>query len=174
MRGNRRMIHPFTALLAGLALVMLSGALRPAEARGGLGQGTPWIDIDAAYLHRFPPEVRSSIEAGRKLCGASAAVQQSFARYIHVGAKDHEFISLHFDRVRCADRDVICGPEGCLHQVYAPAGAYYRLVFSARVRDVELAVVNGQPAVRVECPAPEERHCPRILLWNGNRLVEGN
>lgn len=174
-RGPRHpVIHPFTALLASLALVIMSGALHTANARGGVSQGVPWIEIDAAYLHRFPAEVRSSIEAQKKLCGATAAVQQSFARYIHVGGAQHDFITLHFDRLRCADRSLICGPEGCLHQVYAPAGASYRLVFSGRVGDVELAVVNGHAAVRIECPGASERRCPRVLLWNGERLVEGD
>lgn len=166
-----RRLSFFPALLLGLSLITLNG-LTTANARGGVSPGDRWIAIDAAYLSRFPAEVRAGLAAQAKLCGNVAAVRPSFARYIRVGTAEREFITLHFDRFRCADRSRICGPDGCLHQVYAPVGASYRLVFNARVGDVELAVINGRVAIRAECAGASAQHCPHVLMWNGHRLAE--
>jgi hypothetical protein len=167
---NDHRFHSFLALLLGLALVTLSG-VAAGHARGGVSPGDHWMAIDAGFLRRFPAPVRAAIEAHMKQCGAYA-VQQSFARYIRAGSSHQEYIAIHFHRLRCADKSRICGPDGCLHQVYAPAGGTYRLIFNARVGDVELAAVNGRAAVRVECESGGGPHCPSLLLWNGSRLGE--
>jgi hypothetical protein len=161
----------FPTLLLGLGLLTLNDGAS-AQARGRVGPGDRWIAIDETYLGRFPAAVRAGIVAQGKLCGAHAAVRATFAKYIHVGSGGRDFITLHFDHFRCADRERICGPQGCLHQVYAPVGDSYLLIFNARVRDVELAMVNGRVAVRVECPAAAASHCPHVLQWNGHQLAE--
>jgi hypothetical protein len=174
-RGQRDDPGFHHAAIALVGVLVLALVLTPttAAARAGFSSGGRWIEIDAAYLNRFPAEVRAAIEVEKKICGAVSAVEQSFARYIHVDSSDREFITLHFDHFRCTDRSLICGREGCMHQVFAPVGGGYRLVFTGRVYDVQLVINDGRPAVRLECVSANETRCPRLLLWKGDRLVEG-
>ena len=136
------------ALLLGIALVLVCGSAS-ALARGGGGSGEPWIAVDAAYLKRFPAELRAAIAAQAKLCGPDAAVHPAFARYIH-RAGEREVIALHYHHMRCAERSRICGAQGCLHQVFAPSGGAYHLLLNARVGDVELTLAGGHVAIRSE------------------------
>ncbi len=145
--------------------------LATAHARGGINSGERWIAIDDSYLRRFPAVLRAAITTQARQCGAIAAVRPAFARYIHVGVGGREFITLHFDHLRCAERSRICGPEGCLHQVYAPAGTSYRLVFNDRVGEIELALIDGRVAIRAECAAARTGQCTQVRVWDGHQLA---
>jgi len=162
----------FAALIVGIGVLVLSASVI-AQARGRVSPGEQWIAIDSAYLKRFPAAVSASIAAHARLCGPGAAVRSLFARY--AGSTGREHIALHFDHMRCANRASICGPSGCLHQVYAAVGRSYRLVFDARVGDVELAVTSGHVSVRPECK--RDHPCLNALLshrqWHAEAPMGG-
>ena len=155
------------ALLMPSILVCLLNVSSRADARGG---GTYTHDTwAAAHIEGLPPGIRRSLMKQVPKCGTLRA-QHDFSRYLSPTGSKNRFVSLHFEHFGCTDRAAICTDGACLHQVYASSGGAYRLVFSARVQELELKVISGAPAIEIACGRFGE-NCARILRWTGNRFV---
>lgn len=154
------------ALLAVSTLLSNISIAANADARGGMRLEDPWA---AAHIEGLPPDIRRDLSAQGQICGGLRA-RHDFSRYLSPRGSKYSFVSLHFEHFGCNERAAICTSRGCLHQVYASAGAGYRLVFSARVRELELKVLDGAPAVEISCSRFGE-NCPRVLRWNGGAFV---
>lgn len=150
-----------TGATISILLTLLSSA---AEA---LGSGSASHDTWApAHIDSLPQEIRRGLGRWRKTCGELKA-RHEFSRYMSYAGQ--HFVSLHFEHLGCENREVVCTFDSCLHQVYASSRAGYRLVFEARVPDVELKLVDGAPALEISC-ANTTRTCPRVLRWIGRRF----
>jgi hypothetical protein len=154
------------AVLAASILLGLAGMQPQADARGGLGSENIWA---SEHIEGLPREIRQNLQKHGRLCGPARA-QHYFSGSLSPSGSRYQFISLHFEYFGCNDRVTICPQSGCLHQVYASAGAGYRLVFSGHVSELELKVIDGTPAIEVSCPH-SEKSCSRVLRWNGNGFV---
>jgi hypothetical protein len=146
-------------------LLILSGILTQAAARGGLRSEDRW---EPAHIDLLPQEIRQTLGRLAQACGRPPAAEHHFALYLS-GAR-HQFIALHFEHFRCIDRTAICTRSTCLHQVYASSGGGYRLVWSGQVPDLEMKLIDDKPAIDVACEPPNAG-CPHVLLWNGGRFV---
>jgi hypothetical protein len=169
-RGYRSSVHSLALLLA---LTVVLSALGPgaASAHSTMSSRDGWIDLDGNYLKRFPAEIRRAIEQQKQACGPLASVDQHFVRYIHESGSVREYIALHFDHFRCGDRSRIWGPDGCLHEVYAPSGTGYRRIFSGRVGEVTMKIIDRAPAVEVDCETSASAPCPRFV-WPRDHRIE--
>ncbi len=138
-----------------------------AWARGGLG---PDPRLSSRQIEALPDDIRRGLAPIARACGGLRA-EAHFSRHLSPGGSAYRFIALHFDNIGCNDRSVICAQAGCLHQVYVSSGAGYRLVFDARVEDLELTMVGSAPAIKVHC-AGFAPGCTRILHWTGTRFED--
>jgi hypothetical protein len=101
-------------------LLTLICQMSSAVARSGPGNADhPW---NPEHINQLPAEVRNAI--GR-LCGLSPRAAHYFATY----SENSHFLNLHFEHSRC-ERERVCAPAGCLHQVYVLSGGHYRLLKS--------------------------------------------
>lgn len=146
-------------------LLVLSGILTQAAARGGLSSEDRWAP---AHIDLLPQEIRQTFGRLRQACGWPPAAEHYFALYL--SGRRHQFVALHFEHFRCSNHAAICKQTACLHQVFVSAGGRYRLAWSGQVRDLEMKLVDDRPVIDVACESAEP-NCPRILVWNGGRFV---
>lgn len=163
-RGNSAFVMLLAAASTFIALTI------PALARSTMPAHDPWIALDDRYVKRLPAAIRREIERHRQACGPLAAVNQRFMRTVAGPGRNSEFVTLHFDEVRCADRSRICGPQGCLHEVFAASASGYRLVFSERVRDITMRIVDRALAIEATCDGAGSTRCPRLIRLSGHRI----
>jgi hypothetical protein len=104
-----------TGVLLTLICQMSSAAAR--SSRGNADH--PW---NPEHIDHLPLEVRNAIS---RLCGPSPRAAHYFATY----SANSRFLNLHFEHSRC-ERERVCSPAGCLHQVYVLSGGHYRLLKS--------------------------------------------
>jgi hypothetical protein len=154
------------SVLAVLILLGLAGISPQADARGGLRLEDIW---SSEHIGGLPPEIRRSLLKYARSCGPAKA-QHYFSGSLSPSGSRYHFVSLHFEYFGCNERVAICPQSGCLHQVYASAGAGYRLVFSGYVPELELKVIDGSPAIEISC-AHSEKACSRVMRWNGFGFV---
>ena len=64
----------------------------------------------------------------------------AFARFLHNDRT--RLITLHFHSSNCLDKNPVCDPTGCLHQIYVSHGNGYRLVFSRKASEIVLENVG--------------------------------
>ena len=122
------------------ALLVLAGSIS-ASARSSMPADDRW---NAQHIDALPPEVRNTIASYTRMCGGPLAAEHSFARYFQNGSV--KLIGLHFENLRCGNRDSICRASGCLHQVYiSRGGGPYRLWRSAYVSEVDLTRIKIAP-----------------------------
>jgi hypothetical protein len=154
------------AVLVVFILLGLAGISPQADARGGLGSENIWA---SEHVEGLPREIRQNLQKHGRLCGPARA-QHYFSGSLSPSGSRYQFISLHFEYFGCNDRVTICPKAGCLHQVYASAGAGYRLVFNEHVSELVLKVIDGAPAIEISC-LHWEKSCSRVLRWNGKGFV---
>lgn len=142
-------------------------ASRGGEARGAMAAEDLWA---AVHIDGLPPDIRRNLSKHVRRCGGPKALHY-FSRYLSPRGSRHQFVSLHFEEFSCRDRAAICTSEDCLHQVYVSTGAGYRLVFEARVKELELKIIDGTPAIEISCAWPAGMECARVLRWNGSAFV---
>jgi hypothetical protein len=121
------------------ALLVLAGAVS-AGARSSIPADDRW---NAQHIGALPPEVRDAIASYARICGGPLAAEHSFARYFQNGSV--KLIGLHFEGLRCGNRDAVCKSAGCLHQVYISTGGRYRLLSSSYVPELDLTQVKVGP-----------------------------
>ena len=148
--------------IAAVALLCLTGLLRPAFSHSGVAQDR-W---NPAHLQSLPPEIRVIVQKWEAACGGSLAAAQQFALYLSVPGA--EFVALHFDDFRCNNKSVHCSTAGCLHEVYLSTRGQYRRVLTVHARDIRL--MRDQNAALVEISGANGRI--RVLKWNGRGFVE--
>ena len=146
----------------------LAGACLPARGIAGpIPREERW---DPRHISLLPPEVRSVLPRYEAKCGPPAA-EHLFSRSIEVKGSGQSFIALHYELFRCPKRETLCDAAGCLHEIFASTGGGpYRLVLRIHVQEVTLHVVEGRPAVELECG---DARCRRLLKWDGRRFVNG-
>lgn len=145
-----------------VALLCLSGMLRPAFSHSGIAQDR-W---NPAHLQNLPRGLRAIVQRWEVACGGSLAAAPQFALYLPVPGG--ELVALHFDDFRCANKSVHCSATGCLHEVYVAAKGQYRRVLAVQARDIRL--LRDQDAALVEISGVNGE--TRALRWNGRRFVE--
>jgi hypothetical protein len=121
------------------ALLVLAGS-SSASARGGMPPEYRW---NSQHIDQLPAEVRKAISPYARICGGPLAAEHSFAIYYRSG--NANLIGLHFERLRCGNRDAVCKPSGCLHKVYISTGGPYRLLSSSYVPELDLTQVKIGP-----------------------------
>lgn len=158
----------FSKYCEALALAgLLTGACLPASGNAGpMPREERW---DPRHISVLPAEVRSVLPRREAKCGPPAA-EHLFSRSIEVKSSGQSFIALHYELFRCRERETLCGATGCLHEIFASSrGGPYRLVFRIHVQEVTLLVVDGRPAVELDCGGAQ---CHRLLKWAGRRFVK--
>lgn len=151
---------------AAFALLILANISSTANARGGFHSENPWA---SEHIEGLPPEIRRNVLKEERPCGPARA-QHYFSRSSSPTSSRYTFISLHFEEFGCDKRTAVCGPSGCLHQVYAAGGAGYRLVYSGYVGELELKVIDGEAAIETSCSHSGDA-CSIVRLWNGASFV---
>ena len=74
------------------------------------------------HIESLPPEICNAVY---HMCSTPRALHL-FATYFDNSKR----IVLHFEDFYCNQRDTLCKPSGCLHQVWVSAGGHYKLVRS--------------------------------------------
>lgn len=146
----------------------LVGACLPATGSAGpMPREERW---DSRHISLLPPEVRAVLPRHEAKCGPPAA-EHLFSRSIEAKSSGQSFIALHYELFRCRERETLCDTAGCLHEIFASSGGGpYRLVLRLRVQEVTLHVVDGGPAVEIDCV---DLQCRRLLKWDGRRFRNG-
>lgn len=145
-----------------VALLCLSGMLRPAFSHSGIAQDR-W---NPAHLQNLPQGLRAVVQKWEAACGGSIAAAQQFALYLDVPGA--ELVALHFDDFRCGNKSVHCSTTGCLHEVYVASKGQYRRVLSVHARDIRLLRDRNTALVEIS----DVNGQTRALRWNGRRFVE--
>ena len=147
-----------------LPVVAIMGAhdIPVGSARGGMAPEERW---DPRHLSVLPAQVRATLARYEKACGPLAA-EHAFSRWIDGGGTS--FLALHFEHLRCLDRKTLCGPTGCLHEVFVASREGYRLILRTHATEIELIIIGARPALRLECGVAA---CSRPLIWNGRSFV---
>jgi hypothetical protein len=155
-------------LLFMLALVAVSPGARAYSSYPPQGR---WSNLTAERLQQFPSIVRAAIVNTLKSCGEeSIGIRSGFIRYLR-DANGDEFVALHFDQFRCANRSALCTLSGCLHQIFAARDRRtYREVWHDHVQEVDMTNETGLMSASVGCGG-EGKHCATMLRWNGKQLV---
>jgi len=135
--------------------------------RGGLQLNNPWNPSHIAVL---PVEVREVVERSTRACGAVVAARRLFSTYIRDRVTGYQFIALHFNEIRCANRSAVCTALGCLQEVFASNGRSYKLVLSVHADNLELKDLGTSVGIEMDCARSTER-CSRLLRWNGSRFI---
>ena len=153
--------------LTGVAATALMPFSRSAFAWGSARAEDPF---NAAHIDGLPSSIRRQIVMQERICGGARAGHY-FALYLSVPNSRQKFVTLHYENFSCGTQSPLCSASGCLHQVFVSAGSAYRLAYSARVRDLEMKIVNGEPHLVLlsggGLPAG-----PPTLRWNGTRFVK--
>jgi hypothetical protein len=149
-----------------VAVMILTLASFRADSKASRASNNLWAD---AHIDGLPTDIQTALAAQSAACQERRAMHE-FSTYLSAGDSKYHFVSLHFEYFACQDRSLICGPEGCLHQVYMSTGGRYRLVYSAKVPEMELIVVDRQPAIGISCGF-FGGNCLRVLRWTGARFV---
>jgi hypothetical protein len=126
-------------MTATAALLVLAGSIS-AGARSSMPADDRW---NPQHIDALPPEARNAIAPYARICGGPLAAEHSFARYFQNGRV--KLIGLHFEGLRCGNRDAVCKSAGCLHQVYISTGGRYRLLSSSYVPELDLTQVKVGP-----------------------------
>jgi hypothetical protein len=155
-------------LLGAIALITIS---IDANAFSSVAPGSGWSNLRTQRLQQLPPVVRAEILRAQKVCGGdSIDVRNGFIRYLNDRRGD-EFIALHFDQFRCANRSALCTSTGCLHKIFVTRdGLSHREVWRDHVQEVGMTNEAGRMFVDVHC-GREGRYCASTLRWNGRQLV---
>src|SRR5262249_27666858 len=125
----------FSALVA---LCVVQGAVTMVAARsGGPATEDRW---NPRHVNDLPPEVRGGVIAHAAGCDRPLAAEHGFVLYFNSGGT--KLIGVHFEHLRCGNRNAICTAAGCLHQVYVSAGGTYRLLQSAHVPELDLTHIR--------------------------------
>lgn len=149
------------------ALLALLGNPATSLARGGVG---PDPRLASRQIEALPQAIRRDLAPLERACGGLRA-EAHFSRHLSPGGATQQFIALHFDNIGCNNRGAVCTPAGCIHRVYVSSGSGYRLVFDARVEDLELTMIGSTPAIRLQC-AGFDPDCTRVLRWTGSRFED--
>lgn len=147
--------------IGAICVVGLIGSQVQCEALGSSSNERPWA---AEHIESLPPDIRHRIAAREAACGNRAAAGHYFSLSIVAGGL--QFRSLHFEDFACANRVSICDARGCLHEVYLKSGGRYRLVLSARARDVKLTNEGGVAGLEVNYGVSNQ-----LFRWDRTRFV---
>ncbi len=154
-------------MLATVAAILLNVASGPAGS-AAMPQEDRW---DPRHISLLPAEIRNRLAAQQRVCGAPLAAEHAFSRSLSGVGPRSEFVALHYEHLRCGDRTANCDERGCLHEVYAAAGGRFRPVLRIHVRELELRLVGGRPAVGLDCE-PYGTGCRAILYWKGRAFAK--
>ena len=147
---------------AALALFIVGVmAHQPAFARASFIDHQAWADY---HVRGLPQEIRASVLKLEPSCGDRIAATHSFA----VTTNSGQFVSLHYERMWCPNRLVVCKGDDCLHQVFVRTNGRYRVVFSTYAYDTNLT--HDENAVHLEI-LHAGTGSGSLLRWNGARFI---
>jgi hypothetical protein len=106
-----------------VALALTSCVAAPAVGRESYGNHVAWA---ADHLSSLPPEIKASVMRYQAACGEPLAATHFFA--VPSKAAAGTVLALHFENLWCANRQVVCRGDACLHEVYTQTSGHYRLV----------------------------------------------
>jgi len=106
-----------------VALALASCVAAPAVGRESYGNHVAWA---ADHLTSLPPEIKVSVMRYQAACGEALAATHFFA--VPGKAAAGTVLILHYENLWCANRQVVCRGDACLHEVYTQTGGHYRLV----------------------------------------------
>lgn len=96
-----------------LITAVFAAASTNASALSAVSPPRGWSNLTSERLQQLPSSVRAAILNAQKLCGEdSPGIRTGFIRYLK-DASGTEFVALHFDQFRCANRAVLCSSNGC-------------------------------------------------------------
>jgi hypothetical protein len=123
--------------LAVSVALLLGTGFSSAQAKSALPAEDRW---NPQHIDGLPAEIRSAIAPYARVCGGPLAAEHSFVRYFQSGTT--KLIGLHFEHLRCSNREAVCTAAGCLHQVYISTGGRYRLLRSSYVPELDLTQIK--------------------------------
>ena len=133
-----------------------------AHTRANYSQHEAWA---AYHIASLPDEIRANVVRLEKACGANIAATHSFA--VTAGTARTSFVSLHYERLWCPNRAVVCRPGGCLHEIYVLRNNRYHRVFSAYAEET---LLRHSPDI-TKLDVTITTHSTMTLHWNGSRFT---
>ena len=128
-------------ILLGFALIVTVMAVGPASARSGFADEP----LNAAYhIRNLRDEIKKEVGKRAVECGADPAARHYFS--VSLEEAGAEFLSLHYEKLECANRKAVCGPQACLHEVYVRAftGQRWHLAFRGFAEETTLSNENSE------------------------------
>lgn len=133
-------MHSATFSLA--AILLLTG---PATARSGFADEPTYA---AHHIDNLPPAVRRLVRSRAAACGNDAAAQHYFS--VSIEGEGGQFLSLHYDKLVCTNRAVVCRSEGCLHEIFVRSANGWSPVFQAYAAETKLDNDGDQLCLKVK------------------------
>ena len=109
-----------------------------------------------AHVSNLAPVLKARLKAMSPVCGPLLEAEHMIGTYIHAGQA--EYTILHFEHLRCDNRDAICNDGRCLHEVYRSRGNETRRILQVYAHEISLnrsgdrAVVEFHPGWAVVLP----------------------
>lgn len=135
-------------------LESLVAAMLVATPLQGHAMGAPAFVDDRwnpAHVQALPPFLRARLQEAAPMCGPLLEAEHYIATYIRAGKA--EYAILHFESLRCTNREFICHGGRCLHEVYKTIGTQSRRVLQSYTREMRLNTVGDKAVVEMDCEA---------------------